>query len=148
MIVRYLILGLALCSTGCSSLIATRGLNLYEVNTKEKVHEHFGKPRKTGIKDGKPFEEYVSRYHVYQPELAMNYLIGSSLSMGILEFVHFPCEVARVTGNTLLGRTFRVCYLNETQVEGISVREGIYYCGTFGQRFHPTSPHSAREFFE
>jgi YD repeat-containing protein len=98
------------------------GKDLTTLKTREAIHDQFGEPSATGFAEGKPFEEFRTRWKISEQKTAkcMTYGMGLAMTFGMGEpFYFFPHELYLLGKRTLLGQTIRVTYDGSGNVAGI-----------------------------
>jgi hypothetical protein len=114
-------------SAGCSWLIASSGINLETLPTREQVQAEFGSPRASGEVEGKPYEDYrthrkISEGYYRNEGFAMFYV----MTLGFGEFVLFPCEVGSTAKQVLVGQNLRFIYDENGKVKEVR-RDGEHF---------------------
>src|SRR5438874_8732579 len=100
---HLLFLATILFSGGCSAFIASSGMDLQLLATRNQVHERFGAPVKSGAED--EFEEYRTRRKVSQFYRSSSDAMGFAMTAGLYEFIAFPSELYLLGRNALVGQT-------------------------------------------
>ena len=120
----YLALVVAVVSSpGCSAIVASRGVELSDLTTKEQVHRTFGTPVTGGIEGqpGQAYEEFRTHRKISERWKGEYLLIPCVVTLGLSEFVYFPRELFCATRQLIVGQSIRFGYDihgNVTTVDG------------------------------
>ena len=100
----------ALSSSGCSTLVAGRGVRLHELTTRAAVHETLGEPTEVRAIDGKLREIYSTRRKVADTGHNLGYVIFDVYTVGLAEVVFLPYELGKVGYHGLKGQRVEFTY--------------------------------------
>jgi hypothetical protein len=106
---------------GCSAFLTYSGEAVGKLANKERVHESFGTPSKTGTSDGHEFEEYHTRRKISEPTVAGVQLALGMQSCGLLELWMFPATICHCSWTTIVGQGLRFEYASNGDVERILI---------------------------
>lgn len=115
------LLGAILLATGCSSLVAMSGKDVSALASMDQVHKEFGKPKVTGMADGKDYEEFTTHNKMADPQRASVLVAGNLMTCGLGELYFFPYEMALLGKTAVSGDTLRVCYDMQGNVTDVYV---------------------------
>jgi hypothetical protein len=125
-------LGGVLLAGGCSSLVAMSGTDPAALASMDQVHKEFGKPKVTGMADGKDYEEFTTHNKMADSQRAGVLVAGNLMTCGLGELFFFPYEMALLGKTVVSGDTVRVCYdmqgnVTEVYVDGeqVSLRTNV-----------------------
>ena len=114
----------ALFSPGCTYLIARSGQDLSELKTRDRVHERYGEPVKTGGIGGKPFEEFITHRKVADNQLAVNSVWAGMFTLGLSELIFVPFTTLDATGKAMLGQQLRFIFDESGEVTEVLGKRG------------------------
>ncbi len=113
--------------SGCASIIARTGTDLYCLKSKEEVQAKLGKPVATGMEDGEFFEEYRTRRKIAEQWPArcsgIGYAMLVTMTCGTSELISVPNELFILGRRTLLGQPIRVTYGEDGSVKYVRLDE-------------------------
>ncbi len=109
--VAYLLLiACVLPSIGCTMLVVNSGKVLTALKSQAKVHEAFGLPTATGQAEGMPYEDFITRRKIAEPQKNIYLIMGTIWTCGFGEFVWFPTELYRAVRRSVVGQSLRFTY--------------------------------------
>ena len=114
---------------GCSVLIKHCGEDLQPLTTRDKVHERFGEPSRTGIVDGLQVEEFRSRCPVYDEGEMFMHGMSLGYTFGLAELYLFPRDVFCLMRRVITGRPeIGFTYDSAGKVVGITISGHAVTC--------------------
>ncbi|QEG31845.1 hypothetical protein GobsT_66920 [Gemmata obscuriglobus] len=116
----YTLIAATLLSTGCSIFIVGSGTDLNTFETREQVHNSFGRPTVSG--DGEqPFDEFRTHRKLTEQEKIIYRVMEFCITLGLSEVVTTPVELYSAAKQCIEGRTVRFSYGPDGQVIGVLV---------------------------
>ena len=103
---------------GCSCLVASSGKDLRLLTTKGEVRAQMGEPTRSGVVEGKAFDEYRTRRKISEEGTVRmaGAGMGFAMTFGASELITFPVELCTAGGRTLMGQDVRFVYDAEGKV--------------------------------
>lgn len=112
---RWIYLGLLVTlvsSSGCSAFVASRGVELSDLTTKEQVHRTFGTPVASGVggQPDQPYEEFRTHRKISEKWKGQYLLMPCIVTLGLSEVVYFPSQLFCTARQCIVGQTIRFDY--------------------------------------
>ena len=120
--------------SGCTGMLASRGLDLDKMQSDAVVQSRLGKPISSGTTEGKQYEDFHTHQKIaYKP--GAGYAMGFCMTLGLCDLFLFPIEVVKASSEMIKGHDVRVIYESDGKVSTILV-DGKYDLGAgqFGSR--------------
>ena len=121
----------ALSSSGCSTLVAGRGVRLHELTTRAMVHETLGEPTEVQAIAGKLREVYSTRRKVTDTGRVLGYFIFNVYTAGLAEVVFLPYELGKAGYHNLKGQRVEFTYDDAFTVTQVTYN-GMYPVPRYG----------------
>lgn len=123
------ILVAALVSTGCSAFVASHGVDVNGLSTKDEVRRALGTPDPGS---GSLCDEFHTHRKLAENWKGEYLLIPAVVTFGLSEVVYFPREVYRAIEQRVAGHTIQVFYDGDGKVTYVLVNGNV----PFLSRFH------------
>ena len=136
----------ALSSSGCSTLVAGRGVCLQKLTTRAAVHEVLGEPTEVRAVGGQLRDVYATRRKVADTGSVLGYTILDVYTLGLAEAVILPYELGKAGYNGLKGQRVEFTYDHADVVTQVSYNGMVpvpRYGGGYG--FTAVTPDSFRK---
>ena len=113
----------SLLPSGCASLIARTGVNAYALETREEVHQKFGKPMESWQAGDESFEVFHTRRKLADGPKAVGLAMYTGMTWGVGELDALPYELFVLADGTVRGQEVRFDYDDSGKVTRVYVPE-------------------------